>query len=1218
MRALSGLRRPHRAAWRIAVRPETIDLEQTDQVQRFLAEAGEALACLDHAAILARLARLLVPVLADYCAIDLIDASGAIRHVESNHHDPAKMSLVRALQRYAPASMEHHGSRMIEALQSGEVMLHDHVTDEHFRAHAHDEEHLRILRLLGPRSYLMVPLLARGRALGAIELVYTDSLRRHGPAALEVARDLARRAALAVDNARLHAEVQEQARTLTAILSASVDNLYIIDGAGQYRYVSMGGAHVLGHEPADMQGKTWQALGLPAEIMEQVDRQREEVMATGVPQRHVIHALETPFSEDYEYSLAPIHDQAGIREGVICISRDMTERRQAEASMRAGEERLRLALAAARMIAWEWNMESNEITLSESAAAVLGLPAGTMSVEVQEAASWFHPDDLPRYREHVSEALAHGGSYLAQIRLRRSDDDTLLWMEDRGHVTCDAEGKPIRLSGVVMDISERKQAEAAAQAAHRAAERAAARTMRLQTITAALSEALTPIQVAEVMVEQGLAALEASAGVVVMVSEDGEALELLRAVGIPDDVIAAYRRFPLDTPLPVADAIRTGELLLLPSELQPDGGYAHLADIRAKLNARASASIPLLVKGRALGALALSFTTPREFSDDDRKFMLTLARQCAQALERARLYEAEQNARLQAEAAQRRFAFLAEAAATLAASPDYRQALASLAELAASQLADWCIIDMLDDNRAVQRLGLAHRDPDRLEFLRDLDRRFHTFDSPECSHNQALRAGSASVAPTVTEDMLRDIAQEEEHLVLLRAIGVHSSMSVPIATHGRILGAITFTISDPERCYGPDDLALAEDLARRVALAVDLAQLYQEAREANRLKDEFLATVSHELRTPLNAMTGWIHLLRSGKLDDKTTERALETLQRNAKSQSQLINDILDVSRIITGKLQLEVRAIDLAPIIHAAVEVVRPAAEAKGIRLRYRIAPGVSQVMADPGRLQQVVWNLLSNAIKFTPDGGEVEVEARRRRGYVDIAVSDTGQGIAPGFLPHAFERFRQADSSTTRAHGGLGLGLAIVRHLVELHGGTVHATSEGEGHGAQFTVRIPLASVRRDGPRWEGVMPIPSAEASPFVHAALPPLGHLRLLVVDDDLDTLDMLAETLSRCGATVARARSAAEALSWLEREQFDILISDISMPEQDGYALIRKVRARSAERGGCLPAIALTAYARAADRATALAAGFDAHVPKPVDPAELPRVVASLCNRQPPL
>lgn len=1199
--------------------PELIDLEQADQVQRFLADAGEALASLDHAAILARFARLLVPVLADYCAIDLIDASGAIRRVECTHRDPAKESLVRALQRYAPASLKHHGSRVVQALQSGEVMLHDRITDEHLRAHAHDEEHLRILRQLGPRSYLLVPLLARGRALGAVELVYTDSLRRHGPRALEVARDLARRAALAVDNARLHAEVQEQASTLTAILSASVDNLYIVDRAGRYRHVSTGGARSLGREPADMPGKTWQELGLPAEMMEELDRQCNEVMSTGVPQRHEIHTHDPQDPRDYEYSLAPIHDQAGTVEGIICIARDMTQRRQAEASVRQGEERLRLALAAARMIAWEWEMGSDTITLSESAAEVLGLPPGTVYADVRQALSWFHPDDLPRHRDRVGEALTRGGGYLSQIRLRRADSDTLQWMEDRGQVICDARGRPLRLSGVIMDISERKQAEAAARAAQQAAEQAAARTMRLQIITAALSEALTPVQVAEVMVEQGIAALEASTGLVMMVKEDGEELELVHAVGIPEDVLEACRRFPIDAPMPVADAIRAGEILLRPSTVQDDSRYAHLADIRARLDNKASASIPLLVDGRALGALALGFTTPRQFSDDDRKLVVTLARQCAQAMERARLYEAAQNARLQAEAAQRRFAFLAEASAAMASSPDYRLALASLAELAASQLADWCIIDIFDDNHAVQRLGLAHRDPDRIALLHDMYRRFRTFDSPRCSHHQALHAGSASVAPTVTEDMLRDIAQEEdEHLALLRTVGICSAMSVPIVMRGRILGAITFAIADAERRYDTDDLALAEDLARRVALAVDLAQLYQEAREANRLKDEFLATVSHELRTPLNAMTGWIHLLRSGKLDPKTTERAMETLQRNAKSQSQLINDILDVSRIITGKLQLEVRPIDLAPIIHAAVEVVRPAADAKGIVLRSRLAPGIDQVMADPGRLQQVVWNLLSNAIKFTPDGGRVEVEATRMSSYVDITVNDTGQGIAPGFLPHAFERFRQADSSTTRAHGGLGLGLAIVRHLVELHGGTVRAASEGEGHGAQFTVRIPLASVRRGDHRWEGIIPIPGADPSQLLPAALPALDQLHLLVVDDDPDTLDMLAEALSRCGAVVEQAGSAAEALRRLERERFDVLISDISMPEQDGYALIAKVRALPAARGGNIPAIALTAYARLTDRAKALTAGFQAHMPKPVDPAELTQMVASLCGRQQPL
>jgi PAS domain S-box-containing protein len=412
---------------------------------------------------------------------------------------------------------------------------------------------------------------------------------------------------------------------------------------------------------------------------------------------------------------------------------------------------------------------------------------------------------------------------------------------------------------------------------------------------------------------------------------------------------------------------------------------------------------------------------------------------------------------------------------------------------------------------------------------------------------------------------------------------------------------------------------MAHDVTeRRQALARE-KEARKEAEEANRLKDEFLSTLSHELRTPLTSIIGWAKLLRTGELDETRRAQALETIGRNARSQAQLIDDLLDVSRIITGKLRIDMRPVEPASVVEAAVDSIRPAAAAKGIALELQLDRRWGLVSGDPNRLQQVIWNLLSNAVKFTRGGGHVGVRLVGSDSDVEISVTDTGYGISPDFLTHVFDRFRQADGSTTRTHGGLGLGLAIVRHIVEMHGGTVSAESDGEGHGATFRVKLPLyVEVQRAmSPRRESE---PATEAtgreSAIVESQGPmsALQGLRVLLVEDDGDNLELLAMLLSRNGAKITAVSSAAEALIALEEVRPDVLVSDIGMPEEDGYSLISKVRLLPPERGGNTPAAALTAYARTEDRVRVLAAGYQLHLAKPVEPAELVAVVASLAGR----
>ncbi|MGI9166559.1 MAG: hybrid sensor histidine kinase/response regulator [Pyrinomonadaceae bacterium] len=383
-----------------------------------------------------------------------------------------------------------------------------------------------------------------------------------------------------------------------------------------------------------------------------------------------------------------------------------------------------------------------------------------------------------------------------------------------------------------------------------------------------------------------------------------------------------------------------------------------------------------------------------------------------------------------------------------------------------------------------------------------------------------------------------------------------------------------------------------------------------EAESANRMKDEFLATVSHELRTPLSAIIGWAHMLRKGRLDEATRGRALETIERNAKSQAQLVEDILDVSRVITGKLQLNNGPVDMASVINSAVDSVQLAADAKDIHLEVILDPSARLISGDAGRLQQVVWNLLSNAIKFTPSAGRVEVKLERVGSNVQIRLSDTGPGIEPDFLPFIFDRFRQADSTSTRRHSGLGLGLAIVRHLVELHGGTVKAENKQDSAGAVFVIELPLSLAKPFKGRKRGTEAQLPKETLNSIES-LPSLEGVRVLLVDDDQDTLQILSVLLTDLRAKVQAASSAFEAIEMLEWYKPDVMVSDLAMPGEDGYSLIAKIRAT--ENGRFVPAVALTAYVRVEDRVRALSAGFNMFVPKPVEPTELVAAIANLAE-----
>ncbi len=568
----------------------------------------------------------------------------------------------------------------------------------------------------------------------------------------------------------------------------------------------------------------------------------------------------------------------------------------------------------------------------------------------------------------------------------------------------------------------------------------------------------------------------------------------------------------------------------------------------------------------------------------------------------ARLFAAEKRTREQME-------LLARAGQAFFTT-DYEEILRGVVRVVLPELGDFAVLDIVE-NGQVRRVAAAPEDPE-LEALIGATTwvRWERKDKNLC----ALSSGESACYPDIDDAWRVDVARDQGHLELMRRMRLCSLITVPLHARDELLGSLTLCYGSSGRHHVPDDLRLIEELARRAHAALLQARLHREAQqaarraeEASRIKDEFLATVSHELRTPLNAIVGWASLLR-GRLGDPALEKGIDVIYRNAHAQVKIIDDILDVARIVSGKLRLEARPADLVAIVRDGIEVVRTSATARGIAIEFVPPSDPCLLSADPERLQQVIWNLLSNAVKFTESGGKVRVEIQRVGSQLSVAVADTGRGIAPEFLPFVFDRFKQADGTTTRRVGGLGLGLALVRHIVELHGGEVHADSEGVGKGSTFRVTLPVRAVS----------PVSIVdEEEPVVDAHVGPrpasIEGLRVLVVDDEADARDLLSEVLSEAGAEIRTAESAAEGFRLLEKFNPHVLVSDIGMPNEDGYSFMRRVRGLDPSGSGGVPSIALTAYTRGEDKTKALSSGFTTHIGKPVSPDALLAAVSNLAQ-----
>ncbi|MET0794483.1 MAG: ATP-binding protein [Polyangiaceae bacterium] len=757
-----------------------------------------------------------------------------------------------------------------------------------------------------------------------------------------------------------------------------------------------------------------------------------------------------------------------------------------------------------------------------------------------------------------------------------------------------------------------------------------ARLEGLTELAFALSGAVTQQEVADLVVEQGMRQAQANIATLYAFDESGEALELLAHRGVAAEVLLKIARITRNEGNPrVLETLSTGVSVWAENEQEYFAIYPEVAGL-ASTGPRAKAlwSVPLVVEGRQVGLLGMGFYEPRRFSVEDRRFAETFAKLCAQALLRAMRRERELVARRRAE---KQRAFLARAMETFASSLDYLTTLSRVAELAVPELADWCTVDILEPGTTTPRqLAVAHIDPAKVAYAREIGQRYPADRNSTTGSPQVIRTGVSQLYAEIPMPLVEAAAKDADHLRILRELKLESAMVVPLRSEGgRTLGAMSFIYADSGRRYSQEDLSFAEDFARRAVLAIDNARAASEleasrAREqamreraelASVAKDHFLATVSHELRTPLNVILGWAVVLREREQElAPEVQRALNVIERNARAQARLIEDVLDLSRISSGKLSLKLGPVHLGEAVRVAALNLRPAAEAKGITLTADGPLAQPQLMinADGDRLQQVLWNLLTNALKFTPKGGSIVIFAERVGSEVRVQVSDSGEGMPAAVLPYVFEPFRQADASTTRRHGGLGLGLSLVKQIVAAHGGTVEVSSPGVGRGATFLVRLPARAAT------DAVQSLSARKAAALRLGDAGPLSGIAIVVVDDEQDARELVGEAFSSAGASVHLAASAEEALALIERVRPAALVSDIGMPHEDGYALMRRLRALSAEQGGQIPALALTAYAQAEDAERAFEAGYQRHVSKPVDPLTLVDLVVGLVGRSTPV
>ncbi|MEH2009737.1 AAA family ATPase [Nostoc sp.] len=880
------------------------------------------------------------------------------------------------------------------------------------------------------------------------------------------------------------------------------------------------------------------------------------------------------------------------------------------------QAQLNLALKSAQIGVWSWDVANDRFDWDEQVYQLFGLTPETFAGTSEALLARLHPDERGLLTQSLSRAINEGVEHNLEYRIIQ-DDGSIRYAACRGKAFFNEAGKATHMSGIVLDITDRKKSEAERiqliqeQTARQEAEADQQRAAFLAQVSATLASSLdyesTLASVANLVVPDfadwcGVDLLQDNQSInrVAVAHRDPEKVKLGWEL---------YQLYPrkLDAPEGVPKVLRTGQSEMI-AEISDAALAAAIPDpeylrILRELGLKSCIILPLVARGRIFGAISfVTAESERRYSPADLSLAEDVAHRAAIAIDNARLYQEAQQAQRTAERALERIARLQSITAALSELLTPAQVSEVIVDQSMAALGASCVLVALL-NKSKTELEIVRA----VGFNQDLLNTWRNFpiDSPS-PLAEAVRTGQ----PIWAEPIQNRVARYPHLAQAYAQYDFEAWISIPLMVEGWAVGGITLGFAQLQQLSG-EDQAFILAIAQQCAQAIARAHLYEAERtarsaaeSANRIKDEFLAVLSHELRTPLNPILGWAKLMRSRKLDQATSDRALETIERNAKLQTQLIEDLLDVSRILQGKLNLNFEQINLVSVIVAAIETVRLSGEAKSIQIQTILESGVGPVLGDANRLQQVIWNILSNAIKFTPSGGQVKIKLEQVGPQLQICVTDTGKGIAPEFLPYVFDYFRQADGATTRKFGGLGLGLAIVHHLVELHGGTVQAESLGEGKGATFTVRLPCLQDESKGIK-------DTKDNSSLVAAQSLPLSGLEILVVDDDADMRQFLPFMLEQYGATVTVAASAIAALTALSQSQPNLIISDIGMPEMDGYMLMQEVRSLEPEQGGTIPAIALTAYAGEIDHQQAIAVGFQLHISKPVDPEELVKAIVLL-------
>jgi len=820
------------------------------------------------------------------------------------------------------------------------------------------------------------------------------------------------------------------------------------------------------------------------------------------------------------------------------MQRDVTSERGRQARIAESEEHFRSVAHTVPAIIWRTDTNGSCVFLNQSWSEASGQP-----IAVGLGGGWrtfFHPDDLQRTDEEVAPAIARRAPFTAEARLRHASGE-YRWMIDNGIPQWSADGSFDGYIGISLDIQNRKSAEEA-----------------LQLL-------MSRVTMNERRLEETIRTIP---GVVWEVSGVPGTSQQLSFVSEHIETLLGYC---------------VGEWHAEPEFWAKVIHPEDAAGVMERARERFLAGLDGIDRFRMIrkdGRVIWTEVRTSIISDDGgapsgiRGLTLDVTSSVREA-ERSR--------------------FLARAAELIGGSLDYDGALRSLAEVVVEEFAQWCILDVADEVGDPKRFAVTSRGlvPASVETL------LRTTFAPERGVGEianVLKSGSARLKSTITDEDRSQYESVPGLSGLVESIGTQSYMIVPLKVGARTAGAVTIISTSAGRIYDERDLATAIEFADRASLFLENARLYRETQRANRLKDEFLATLSHELRTPMTATLGWAALIRGGNLPAETLQLGIESIEQSTRAQAKLVEDILDVSRIVTGKMSMVMAPIDLWHVLALAIDTVRGGAGARGVGLELELATDNPIAAGDASRLQQIVWNLLSNAVKFTPAGGRVSIRVDEdSRGDLRLVVADTGEGIAAEFIPHVFERFRQADSSPSRRYGGLGLGLAIARNLAELHGGTLTADSEGEGKGSTFTLTLPRIEETPD-------RVLPSAVSAPMLRG-------ITALVIDDDTSTRAMLQATLTRYQAGVETAGSVEEAMKKLLARRFDVIVTDIGMPDADGFALLTAMREHRSLEG--VPVIALSGYARPDDRERALAAGFHAYLTKPLEPVELAREILAL-------